>query len=98
MNEEGHKTIGNNNAKSRAREERGDWEIYTARFRKSGGRVPYLRVLSQNGRSYVLAVTDAEEQKGKVVAACLLKEDGNGSFFVTTNEFRGHLDTQKHAF
>lgn len=76
---------------SRARVEQEDCEIYTAHYGTSGGRVPYIRVLCLNSKSYVLAVTDPEEQKAKVVATCDFRIGRLGPFFMTTAEHIGHF-------
>lgn len=80
----------------RAEELQDRWYIYTAHFPKSETRIPMLRMIIRNGRGWIAAVSDAEEKKGKVIAACTARKGEYGTYFSTYSRHRGHLALCHH--
>lgn len=67
----------------RVRDLQDEWYIYTAHFPKSETRIPMLRMIIRNGTGWIVAVSDAEEKKGKVIAACTARKGEYGTYFST---------------
>jgi hypothetical protein len=77
--------------------ERDQWFVNTAHYPKSLTKIPMLRVIICNGYGWVVAVTDAEEKKGKIIADCELRKEGEyGPYFTTYSYHRGHSELCRH--
>lgn len=80
----------------RTRESKDEWYIYTAHYPKSLTKVPLLRMIICDGYAWIVAVTDVEEKKGKIIADCDPGLGEYGPYFSTHSYHRGHSDLCRH--
>lgn len=77
-------------------EEQDQWFVYTAHYPKSLTKIPMLRLIICNGYGLIVAVTNAEEKKGRVIADCDPRKGDYGPYFSTYSYHRGHLELCRH--
>lgn len=77
-------------------EEQDQWFVYTAHYPKSLTKIPMLRMIICNGYGWIVAITDAEEKKGKIIADCDPGNGDYGPYFSTYSGHRGHLELCRH--
>lgn len=80
----------------KAEERQDGWYIYTAHYPKSLTRVPMLRMIIRNGVGWIVAVTDVEGKKGRVISDCDPRKGEHGPYFSTYSNHRGHQAFCRH--
>ncbi len=80
----------------RAKESEDGWYIYTVHYPKSLTKIPMLRMIIRGGDGWIVAITDAEEKKGKIIADCAPGLGDYGPYFSTYSDHRGHLELCRH--
>lgn len=74
----------------RAKESEDGWYVYTLHYPKSLTQIPMLRMIIRGGDGWIVAITDAEEKKGKIIADCAPGFGEYGPYFTTYSNHRGH--------
>jgi hypothetical protein len=71
-------------------------EPHTAHYPNSLTKIPILRVIVCDGYGWIVAITDAEEKKGKIIADCEIGWGYYGDYFSTHSDHLGHLELCRH--
>ena len=80
----------------RAKESEDGWYVYTLHYPKSLTQIPMLRMIIRGGDGWIVAITDAEEKKGKIIADCAPGLGEYGPYFSTYSHYRGHEELCRH--
>ena len=91
---EDHNVVGSDAGREEETQDR--WYIYTAHYPKSLTRVPMLRMIIRNGYGLIVAVTDVEGKKGRIISDCDPRKGEHGPYFSTYSDHQGHLALCRH--